>query len=164
MLRSQTQEVFTMPIVTFRAAALVLALSLLPLSASAMPDAQDGTPARASDPAERFAQMDADHDGNLTWEELSAARPNLNRNAFDTIDTNHDGYIRLDEWQAFSAGHGGSAGMPDMSSMMKAMRGAGDAGAAASSKGMPLVMPPAQSGGMTPAGAMPLITPPVEGK
>lgn len=152
-----------MTIVTSRAAALVLALSLLPLSASAMPGAEGGMPARSSDPAERFAQMDADHDGNLTWEELSAARPNLNRNAFDTIDTNHDGNICPDEWKAFSAGHGGSVSMPDMSGMMKAMRGAGDGGTSA--QGMPLVMPPSQAKDAAPAGgAMPLITPPAAGK
>ena len=121
-----------------------------------------GMPARAADPAERFAQMDADHDGNLTWEELSAARPNLNRNAFDTIDANRDGHICLDEWKAFSAGHGGSVNMPDMSGMMKAMRGAGDNGASA--QGMPLVMPPSQANDAPAGSAMPLITPPAAGK
>lgn len=151
-----------MTIVTSGAAALVLALSLLPLSASAMPGAGGGMPARAADPAERFAQMDADHDGNLTWEELSAARPNLNRNAFDTIDANRDGHICLDEWKAFSAGHGGSVNMPDMSGMMKAMRGAGDNGASA--QGMPLVMPPSQAKDAPAGSAMPLITPPAAGK
>lgn len=150
------------------AAALLLVFSF-PSASQAMPGAQ-GRAERPSDPGERFALIDADHDGKLSWEEFSAARPNINRNAFDTIDANGDGGICLDEWKAFSAGHGASMKSPDMSGMMKSMRGAGDgaAPAPAGSGSMPLVMPPAR----TPAApsenaappAMPLITPPAEGK
>ena len=107
-----------MNIVSSGAAALLLALSCSVTPALAMPGAGDGAAARVSDPAERFRQMDADHDGKLTWEELSTARPNLSRNAFDIIDADRNGGISLEEWQAFSAGHGGSASMPDMSKMM----------------------------------------------
>lgn len=148
-----------MNIAVFRAATLVFALSL-PLQAHAMPGMQDGSSALSGDPVERFHATDTDKDGALTWEELSAARPNLNRNAFDTIDTGHDGRISLEEWKTFSAGHSASAKMPDMEGMMKAMRGAGDKGSA-SGGAMPLVMPPAQKD--APAGGMPLlVTPPAK--
>lgn len=150
------------------AAALVLLFSCSVMPVFAMPGTEGGMPPRSADPAERFRQMDTDHDGNITWEELSAARPNLNRNAFDTIDGDHNGFINLDEWKAFSAGHGGSVSMPDMTEMMKAMRGAGN-GAAAPKNGMPLIMPPAEKA--APAGeapksgvTLPLITPPSEQK
>lgn len=159
-----------MNIVSSGAAALLLAVSCAVTPAFAMPGAGDGAAARVSDPAERFRQMDADHDGKLTWEELSAARPNLSRNAFDIIDADHNGGISLEEWQSFSSGHGGSAVMPDMSKMMEGMRGAGDrASMPATGTGMPLVMPPAQKdagAAQAPAAgkAMPLITPPAEAK
>lgn len=155
------------------AAALVLVLTCTSVPACAMPGAGGSTETHASDPAERFRQMDTNHDEKLTWEELSAARPNLSRNAFDIIDTDHDGYIALEEWKAFSAGHGGSATMPDMSEMMKGMRGAGDRGAmTAPEGGMPLVMPPVRKDGAAAAPSnsartgtgIPLITPPTEGK
>lgn len=154
------------------AAALILALSCS-MPALAMPGAGEGMPPSVSDPAARFDQMDANHDKSLTWEELSAARPNLSRNAFDIIDTSHDGTINLEEWKAFSAGHGGSMNMPDMGEMMKAMRGAGDRGAAApAGAGMPLIMPPAQKSADVPSSdksvrtgaGIPLITPPAEAK
>ena len=80
------------------AAALILALSCSVMPALAMPGAGDGMTVRPSDPAERFDQMDTNHDKSLSWEELSAARPNLSRNAFDIIDTSRDGTISLDEW------------------------------------------------------------------
>ena len=148
-----------MNIAVFQAAALAFAL-ILPLHASAMPGMQGGSPARSSDPVERFHAMDTDKSNTLTWEELSAARPNLNRNAFDTIDADHNGLICLEEWKNFSAGHGASAKAPDMEGMMKAMRGAGDH-VSAPREGMPLVMPPAQN--KAPSGGMPLlVTPPAQ--
>lgn len=156
------------------AAALILALSCSAIPALAMPGAGDGMTVRTSDPAERFDQMDTNHDKKLTWEELSAARPNLSRNAFDIIDTSRDGTISLDEWKAFSAGHGGSMTMPDMNEMMKAMRGAGDGGKAMPpSDGMPLIMPPTtKNDAVAPSpeksvktgSGMLLITPPAEAK
>ncbi len=160
-----------MNIVASGAAALILTLSFSALPASAMPGAGGNSTVHASDPAERFNQMDTNHDGNLSWEELSAARPNLSRNAFDIIDTKHDGSICLDEWKAFSAGHGGS--MPDMSEMMKGMRGAGDRGTGMSPEGgMPLIMPPSQRNtevtmpekNVKTGTGIPLIMPPAEKK
>lgn len=146
-----------MNITVLRAAAMSFFL-ILPMYAFAMPSMQRDSQAHASSPAERFHAMDANKNNALTWEELSAARPNLNRNAFDTIDADHDGSITLEEWEKFSAGHGASAKTQKMEGMMDAMRGEGmqkpSAGGA-----MPLVMPPAQKNGST--GAMPLVvTPP----
>lgn len=157
-----------MHIIAAGAAALALMLTCSGSSALAMPGMQNDTASHAADPVARFNEMDTDHDGNMTWEELSAARPNLNRNAFDTIDTDHNGAICLDEWKAFSAGHGGAVSMPDMEGMMKAMK---EAGGMPRADGMPLIMPPAgsaPSGKAVPSGGatlnMPLITPPSEGK
>ena len=154
----------------WRAAALFLTISAL---ASAPAFAMPGNKTvRTSDPAERFAAMDSSKDGKISWEEFSAARPNLNENAFNMIDASKDGGIDLDEWKAFSSGHGGAVKSPDMGSMMKAMGGKGgmpsmpgmnaipseDAPAKA---GMPLIMPPAKPEA-APAknAAMPLIMPP----
>lgn len=149
--------------ITLRAAALAFFMTAL---AAAPAHAMPGNKApRSTDPAERFALMDADSNGRIAWAEFSKARPNLNENAFKSIDANGDGGIDLDEWKAFSSGHGGMAKTPDMGSMMKAMGGMGmgkgigpdaipsDDPAPA----MPLVMPPAQKS--APAG-MPVITPP----
>ncbi|MBQ4615726.1 MAG: hypothetical protein IJB29_03310 [Mailhella sp.] len=159
----------------WRAAALILTISAL---AAAPAFAMPGTKTvRTSDPAERFAQMDTSGDAKLVWEEFRTARPNLNENAFKMIDADHDGGISLDEWKAFSSGHGGAAKGPDMGAMMKAMGGSGkvtgmnavptddiEKAPAAPSKapaGMPLIMPPVQNQAApaSPAG-MPLIMPP----
>ncbi len=153
-----------MKILASGAAALALIFTCSVVPAPAMPGMQGGTAAPSVNPAERFNAMDADHDGKMTWNELSSARPNLNRNAFDTIDVDHNGFIDLEEWNVFSAGHGGSVSMPDMEGMMKAMREAGAPSSAAGSN-MPLIMPPASSGSSgSGAHGMPLITPPTEGK
>lgn len=132
------------------------------IPAHAMPGAGAASSAHASSPEERLQQMDTDHSGSLSWEELSAARPNLNRNAFDTIDANHDGQISMEEWKTFSSGHGGAAPTAGMNGMMKAMRSAAPGKGAENA--MPLIMPPKEnpcpgSSGMGKTG-MPLITPP----
>lgn len=156
----------------WRAAALLLAISALAAApAFAMPGNKT---VRTTDPAERFAAMDTSKDGKISWEEFSAARPNLNRNAFKMIDKDADGGIGLDEWKAFSSGHGGSVKSPDMGSMMKAMGGKGgmpgmnaipsedSAAPSAPAAGMPLIMPPAETQQTAPAkpAGMPLIMPP----
>ena len=158
----------------WRAAALFLAISALAASpAFAMPGNKT---VRTTDPAERFAAMDSSKDGKVAWEEFHASRPNLNENAFKMIDADKNGGISLDEWKAFSSGHGGNAKTPDMGAMMKAMGGKGGmpampgmnaissddvSGTPAKPSGMPLITPPAQA---EPAPAknsgMPLIMPP----
>jgi hypothetical protein len=156
-----------MIIAPLRAAALfaiVAALAAVP--AQAMPG--NAAP-RSTDPAERFAVMDADKDGRVDWKEFSAARPNLNENAFKSIDADSDGGISINEWKAFSTGHGGMAKSPDMGSMMKAMGGKGKAPAIGpdaipsddGTAAMPLVMPPQGHSHPSPAASpLPVITPP----
>ena len=155
------------------AAALFLAISVLAAApACAMPGNKT---VRTSDPAERFAAMDTSKDGKIVWEEFSAARPNLNEHAFKMIDSDADGGISLEEWKAFSSGHGGSVKTPDMGSMMKAMGGKGgmpkmnavpcEDGCTdhpAKPGAMPLIMPPKGQPAAPEAAkpAMPLITPP----
>lgn len=56
--------------------------------------------------SERFAAMDADHDGLVSREEFFAAQPNMKDSAFDAIDQNRDGNISLEEWTQFGLGHG----------------------------------------------------------
>lgn len=63
----------------------------------------------------RFAAMDADGNGIVTWEEFSAAMPQMRRAAFDSIDTDKNGDITRQEWDAFRASHGKNGmhgGMP----------------------------------------------------
>ena len=137
----------------WRAAALFLTISALAAApAFAMPGNKT---VRTSDPAERFAAMDSSKDGKISWEEFSAARPNLNENAFNMIDASKDGGIDLEEWKAFSSGHGGSVKSPDMSSMMKAMGGKGGMPAMPGMNAIPSEDAPAKAG-------MPLITPPTK--
>ena len=157
----------------WRAAALFLAISALAASpAFAMPGNKT---VRTTDPAERFAAMDSSKDGKVAWEEFHASRPNLNENAFKMIDKDADGGISLEEWKAFSSGHGGAAQKPDMGSMMKAMGGKGgvpampamnaipsdDTSGTPTAPAMPLIMPPAKpEAAPAPNAAMPLIMPP----
>jgi len=157
----------------WRAAALFLTISALAAApAFAMPGNKT---VRTTDPAERFAAMDTSKDGKVAWEEFSKARPNLNENAFKMIDADKDGGISLEEWKAFSSGHGGAVKAPDMSSMMKVMGGKGgmpampgmnaipsdDAlEAPAKPAGMPLIMPPVKQEAAPAQNAMPLIMPP----
>jgi hypothetical protein len=151
----------------WRAAALFLTISALAAApAFAMPGNKT---VRTTDPAERFAAMDSSKDGKISWEEFSAARPNLNENAFKMIDASKDGGIDLEEWKSFSTGHGGSMKSPDMGSMMKAMGGKGGmpgvnaipSDDAPSTSAMPLIMPPTKPEAAPAKNAsMPLIMPP----
>lgn len=145
---------------------LALALSIAASSAQAMP-MMGGQSSKATNPEERFASMDTDHDGALTWEEFSTALPNINKNAFISIDADHNGSINLEEWKNFSSFHRGSVQTPDMERMMKAMKEGVTPPASVPSKdgvSTPLIMPPAQSvpapaNSSTP-GTMPLVMPP----
>ncbi len=80
-----------------------------------------------------FGRMDTDGNNLVSWEEFHAAVPSMKRAAFDTIDTNRDGAISLDEWQAFRASHGNRKGMP---MPHKAMPPADD------TSDVPLIRPP----------------------
>jgi len=58
-----------------------------------------------------FDQIDANHDGQVSPEELRAAHQQMKNAMFDRIDANHDGVISRDEFNAFHAGrhHGNHA-------------------------------------------------------
>ena len=56
--------------------------------------------------ADGFGRLDADNDGKVTWEEFSAALPNMKKAAFETIDTDKDGVLTRAEWDAFASDHG----------------------------------------------------------
>lgn len=76
--------------------------------AFAMPPSGSGQSAE-----QKFALMDKDKSGSVTWAEFSSAHPNLQRAAFDSIDSSTDGNISLEEWSAFAAKHDmGRKGMP----------------------------------------------------
>ena len=45
-------------------------------------------------------EMDADGDGLVTWDELSAAMPDVTEETFTLADTNVDGGLDADELQA----------------------------------------------------------------
>jgi len=162
-----------MNIPLFKSPALLLVCSLLTVSpAYAMPGAGGKAP-RVADPAARFAQMDRDSSGSITWEEFHAARPNLNENAFKSIDTDKDGGICPSEWTSFSSGHGRNSASPDMESMMKSMGGmmrpaesqavpAQPSTITEKPAGMPLIMPPKKNEAAQKS--MPLIMPPSQEK
>lgn len=54
-----------------------------------------------------FDQIDANHDGQISPEELHAAHQQRKNAMFDRMDANHDGMISRDEFNAFHAGHRG---------------------------------------------------------
>ena len=145
---------------------LTLALSIAASSAQAMP-MMGGQSSKAASPEERFAAMDTDHDGAVTGEEFSKALPNINKNAFTSIDADRNGSISLEEWKNFSSSHRGSVQTPDMERMMKAMKDGMTPPASAPSKdgvSTPLIMPPAQTvpapADSSTSGSMPLVMPP----
>ena len=62
--------------------------------------------------AKHFDQIDTNHDGQISPEELKAAHQNMKNAMFDKMDANHDGVISRDEFNAFHAGghHHGKRG------------------------------------------------------
>lgn len=83
-------------------APIVLALALAPSLALAA----DNASAHRMDAQleQRFSKADADHDGKLTPAEAKAGMPRIAQ-VFDQIDTEHVGYITLDQIKAFVASH-----------------------------------------------------------
>jgi hypothetical protein len=50
--------------------------------------------------------LDKDGDGVLTFDEFISPNVEKWRSGFDMIDTNGDGEVGIDEWDAFTAVHG----------------------------------------------------------
>jgi Ca2+-binding EF-hand superfamily protein len=77
----------------------------LSFAASAALAAQDGAPVQASGQGQgavaRFKQADTNGDGMLSREEAKAL-PSISRH-FDEIDANHDGQVTADELRAYHA-------------------------------------------------------------
>lgn len=94
------------------------------------------TPDRAQNVAGKFAQMDKNGDGSVSWEEFSAFYPQMHKAAFESIDASKDSLISLEEWQEFSSGHSRD-------------RAASGMGAAASDGKGGMVMPPPGMGAKT---------------
>ncbi len=47
---------------------------------------------------EDFNKIDTDGDGNLTYEEITAAMPDFEKQAFESADINSDGFVDQDEF------------------------------------------------------------------
>ena len=77
---------------------------------------------------ERFARMDANHDGRFTPEEARAMgeqrRGEMRQHMFDRLDANHDGNISRDEFAQAHAMRGGRGG-PHRRMMRMGPRGPG---------------------------------------
>ncbi len=122
-------------------------------SAQAMPHMADKSSSHTT-AEDRFITMDTDKNDAITWQEFSHAHPHINKNAFVSIDTNHNDVLDMDEWKDFFSFHS-SRQATDTERMMRAMKegamnGEGETGKEGSA--MPLVMPPTRN-------ALPLVTP-----
>lgn len=53
-----------------------------------------------------MTRLDTDSNGMLTFEEFTAPNVEKWRSGFDMIDTNGDGEVGVDEWDAFTEVHG----------------------------------------------------------
>jgi hypothetical protein len=106
-------------------------------------------------PEVQFSAMDANGDGKVTAEEFFKAYPQMKEAAFVTIDKDRDGGITLEEWRAFTQGHGAD--------MARGEGGMGTPGAGEKGEGG---MPPTAAPGpvKTPSGAPDIIMPSGMGK
>jgi hypothetical protein len=57
-----------------------------------------------------FDEIDTNHDGQVSPEELKAAHQKMRNAMFDKMDANHDGVISRDEFNAFHMGGHGKRG------------------------------------------------------
>ncbi|WP_300906801.1 calcium-binding protein [uncultured Desulfovibrio sp.] len=111
------------------------------------------TLARAADdpakavPRDKFEAMDTNNDGKVVLEEFQAVFPNMKESAFVVIDKNGDGAIGRVEWDEFLKGH--AAGMKPGMGGMPPKTGA----PMNNMPGDPMIPPPGSAD-------MPLVTPP----
>lgn len=99
------------------------------------------TPAQADD---KFGKMDTSGDGKVTWEEFQVAYPQMQRAAFDGIDTDKKGYFTHEDWHTFLAGHQKSMEQSNQGSGMGGGMGGGmpPAGHPGDGSSKPMIMPP----------------------
>ena len=116
---------------------LLAALVLMASPAQAMPGMGGG-----GGSADKYSQMDTNKDGKVSREEFKALFPNMREEAFVAIDKDGDGFISIDEWNAF---------MKDHSSGMRPNRGMG--GGPMGAPGDPMMPNPGNP-------ELPLVTPP----
>jgi len=115
------------------------AAAVLCLWAAAAQAAPDATAQPQADKPDKFAMMDTNKDGKVTYEEFKACFPDMREEAFTVIDKNGDKVIDREEWDAFVKNHAsghmggmmGGNGMPGNATMPNP-----------GSANMPLVMPP----------------------
>ena len=86
---------------------------------------------------ERFRSMDPGNKGHISFEDFRKRYPDMQRPAFDAIDSNRDGMISLEEWRGFFRSHGTTGSMPP-DRMPPPGHGPGGQG------GKPLILPPAK--------------------
>ena len=92
---------------------------------------------------ERFRSMDAGGKGFLTFEDFQKRFPNMQRSAFDAIDADRDGTIKLEEWRAFFKNHGTMGAMPP-GRMHPRDHGMDERTHLPGQDGKPLILPPAK--------------------
>ena len=89
----------------------------------------------------RFRNMDTDNKGHITFEDFRKRYPDMQRPAFDAIDSNKDGTISLEEWRIFFQGHGTMGAMPPGHGAGGQMPPSGHGG---EQDGRPLILPPSK--------------------
>lgn len=122
--------------------ASLCAALLLTASGVAWSDSPVAAEGSLQSAADRFSQMDGDHNGVVSWEEFTAAMPQMQRAAFDTIDWDKSGGISREEWNAFRSNHGNGA----------MGKGQGMPGASAGAPGSAPAQPMAKPGILPPSG------------
>lgn len=116
-------------------------LCLWSVAAQANPAASGNADAPKVD---KFAQMDTNNDGKVSYEEFKAYFPDMREEAFVVIDKNGDKFIERVEWDEFVKNHSSGHMGGKMGNMM---------GGPNSMPGDPMIPSPGSSD-------MPLVTPP----
>ena len=109
----------------------ILAFGILPPLRAMAADAPIPQRLDRSRADERFKSMDTDNKGFINFEDFKKHYPNMQRPAFDAIDSNKDGHISLEEWRAFFQNHGMGGQMPPP-------------GHGGEQRGTPLILPPSK--------------------
>lgn len=94
----------------------------------------------------RFAALDGDGNGRVTWEEFHKANESISRQGFDIMDINKNGELSLEEWRAFSSNHGMGISMPPSKVTLPARPLEPPVTPNPGEPSLPLIMPPADPG------------------